>query len=152
VVIAIISFLTSVVLVSLSGSREQAHEARAEAEYRTFETAIELYRQDHGGYPADVNRDIPSGLEGYLNMSRWPDAPWPDSLYDWDNWDINGEDVIQLSIRFCEMGQPSTCNFPNTEWAKNFDVYSAAYFCIEGDCRSHSSKPKDHPGYCLNCQ
>lgn len=151
IVVAIIGLLSSIVFASLNGTREDAYEARSEAEFRTFRQAVALYREDNGDYPPDAERGVPPGLEPYLSTGSWPEAPWPDSVYDWDVWEIDGDQVVQLSVRFCEIDKPSTCNFPDEDWAENFDTYSAAYYCIEGDCRAHESKPEDHPGYCINC-
>jgi hypothetical protein len=125
-----------------------------------METALEMYKLDHGGeYPADANRDIPSGLEQYLaggDVDNWPKAPWPGSVYDWDNWeDPDDSDlrIYQVSIRFCPAGGDiTTCKFPEEDWAANFDVNSSVYYCIEGNCRAHINEDIDYPGYCVNCQ
>lgn len=127
--------------------------ARAKLEFRSLATAIHLYAEDHGGMPPDVARGLPPGLEAYLAGGHWPDAPWPGSVYDWDNWTdpVTGTPILQVSIRFCPLGQPTQCVFPNEEWATNFDHLSAVYYCFEGQCRSHMTRPIDHPGYCINC-
>jgi hypothetical protein len=33
----------------------------------------------------------------------------------------------------------------------SWDSYSAMYYCVKGSCRSHQSKPINHPGFCINC-
>ena len=152
VVIAIVGILAAVVLTNISNARHSAFEARAQMEIRSFATAMQLYLSTHGDYPDDVDRGIPSGLETYLASDGWPQGPWPDSIYDWDNWEIDGERVIQLSVRFCPVGGPlSACTFPKASWANNFDIHSAYFYCFEGACRSHVSRPRNHPGYCMNC-
>ncbi len=155
VVIAILGILSSIVLVSLNQARSSAALARTKLEFRSLTTAIELYMEDHGGvYPADVDRNLPPGLEAYLSTGNWPNAPWPGSVYDWDNWtDPNtGMPIIQISVRFCPMGGPlSACRFPDESWANNFGIDSAVYYCIEGSCRPHINEPVDYPGYCINC-
>jgi prepilin-type N-terminal cleavage/methylation domain-containing protein len=152
VVIAILGVLSSVVLASLAKARSSAALARSKLEFRSLATAIELYTEDHNGvFPADVNRSLPPGLETYLSGGNWPSAPWPDSVYDWENWTDpdTGLPILQISVRFCtDIG---VCNIPNEPWAAGFDYYSAAYYCIEGACRSHISQPVDYPGYCINC-
>ena len=157
VVVAIVGTLSTVVLASLSSTREKANLSRARAESHAFFIALELYLNDHGGdYPADASRNIPPGIEPYLSGSgSWPLGPWPNSVYDWDNWDDPdhpGKKIYQISIRFCPSGGPlSACTFPPEPWAQNFDVDSAVYYCVSGYCRAHQSHPVTYPGYCLNC-
>lgn len=159
VVIAIIGLLSGIVVINLTQTMERSRLTLALTQLKEFERALWFYMSDHGDqYPADVNRGIPAGMEDYLNTAHWPEEyPWPGCEYDWDNWDIpSGEPgypgkIIQLSIRFCPLNQPENCRFPHASWAADFDYYSAVYWCIEGPCRSHSSKPIDHPGYCVNC-
>jgi prepilin-type N-terminal cleavage/methylation domain-containing protein len=62
VVIAIIALLASVVLVALNGAREKAKSALALQSIRQMQTALELYYDDMGFYPPDVNRGWDPGL------------------------------------------------------------------------------------------
>lgn len=156
IVIGILAVLGGIVVGSLLTGRDKAYTAKARLEFRSLNNALELYKIDNGGYPADVDRGLPSGLEVHLAGEHWPDAPWPGSVYDWDNWedpDNPGERIIQFSIRFCAIGEtdPENCSFPQETWAEDFDINSAVYFCVEGSCRPHNSQLVDYPGYCLNC-
>lgn len=161
VVIAIIGILSAVVLASLNSARNKAYLARSQGELREVAIALELYADSHGGdYPSDVSRDLPSGIEQYLGGDDWPDAPWPGSVYDWDNWapgDLSHppyEQVYQISVRFCPSpSSPITdCTFPDEDFVDGtWDAKSAVYYCVQGPCRSHSSELADHPGHCLNC-
>ncbi len=158
VVISILGIMSAIALPVYSEARQATFLARTKAETKSIVTALELYKNATGIYaPPDVNRGLPPGLEDYLAGGNWPNAPWPGSVYDWDVWDTDDlsyppyTQVQQISIRFCPLGEPEQCNFPNQPWAQNFDYYSSVYFCIEGPCRAHSSQPLDHPGYCLNC-
>ncbi len=154
VVIGIIGILSSVTLILLNKARSSASLARAKTEFKSLETAINFYYEDNGSMPEDVSRDLPPGLEVYLSGGDWPNAPWPGTVYDWDNWedpDNPEERIYQISVRFCPLNEPENCQFPEEDWAENFDYYSALYYCVSGNCRSHISKPIDHPGYCVNC-
>lgn len=158
VVIGIVLILFSAIFFSIVRSREMVFFGRANKEVDTIVESIGLYYLDHDKtYPEDVDRDIPPGLEEYLGPGEWPQAPWPGSFYDYDYWSADAlayppyEDIIQISIRFCPYGDSSSCKFPHQSWAKDFDYYSSAFYCLKGPCRSHSSRPVDHPGYCLNC-
>ncbi len=53
VVVSIIGMLASVVLVSLQGARNKAKDAKIILEIRELTKAMELYRLDNNGYPAD---------------------------------------------------------------------------------------------------
>jgi prepilin-type N-terminal cleavage/methylation domain-containing protein len=158
IVISILGVIAALILPLLWRSRDSAYTARTQVELRTIAEGTKFLSVEQGGYPADVNRDLPNGLEMYLGPGEWPKAPWPGSVYDWDNWAPSAlqyepkEQVYQISVRFCPLGQPESCTFPNEAWAENFDYYSAYYYCIKGPCRSHSSKPVEHPGYCVNCE
>ncbi|MEX0918439.1 MAG: type II secretion system protein [Candidatus Paceibacterota bacterium] len=157
IVLAIIGILTSIVLSSFQSVRQMAYLVKAKKEFKSVVESLEQYYQSYGGYPEDVVRDIPPGLEEYLAPGIWPDAAWPDSVFDWDNWSPGSlshepkEQIYQISVRFCPIGEPDKCRFPKTTWAEDFDINSSVYYCIEGPCRSHSSRPVDHPGYCINC-
>jgi prepilin-type N-terminal cleavage/methylation domain-containing protein len=156
IVISIIAMLAGVVLQSVRSAQKKAYSARSTQEFKSMALALELYQGDNNGnYPSDASRSLPPGLEQYLAGGAWPTAPWPNSVYDWDNWDdpdFPGEKIYQISVRFCPSGGPlSACTFPNEPWATNFDIDSAAYYCISGNCRSHASQPKTYPGYCVNC-
>ncbi|HYE22733.1 MAG TPA: prepilin-type N-terminal cleavage/methylation domain-containing protein [Verrucomicrobiae bacterium] len=155
VVVAIIGFLASVALVSLNRTRAKAYYARAAKETVELSKALNFYLDAHGSFPADVDRSLPPGLEVYLPSGDWPNAPWPGSVYDWDNWaDPNNpsQNIYQISIRFCPIGGPiSSCKFPLEEWAQDFQVNSAVYYCLSGSCRSHISEPLGFPGKCINC-
>src|SRR3989338_3967288 len=155
VVISIIGILATLTMPYYVSARKAAYVASAKAELRNVAVAVERYSIDIGGYPADVNRNLPPGLETYLAPGTWPQAPWPGSVYDWDNWAPASlsyppnTQTYQISIRFCT--DTNTCAFPNEPWAQNFDYYSAAYYCVSGSCRAHSSQPTTHPKYCINC-
>lgn len=168
VVIGVIGILGSGILILIKSAYLKAYQAKSKAELKSIAQAIHLYMTDNNfNYPADVSRDLPSGLEEYLSSKpNWPKAPWPDSVFDWDYWDSNADNpdagtlsfpptgrVYQISVRFCPLNNPSACHFPEEEWASNFDYYSSAYWCLEGSCRAHGSMPFDHPGCCLggNC-
>ncbi|MBX4192559.1 type II secretion system GspH family protein [Candidatus Parcubacteria bacterium] len=159
VVLAIIAILASILLPAFYQAKKQAYFVRSKAELREVAKAVQIYtiNDNNGNYPPDATRDLPPGLEKYLSSGSWPKAPWPNSMYDWDNWapsDLSYppfETVRQVSIRFCPAGQPTQCTFPNETWAAGFDYYSGVYYCIEGPCRAHSAQPTTHPALCVNC-
>lgn len=54
VVIAIIGILAGIVLVSLSGARSSARDARRQSNINSIKTAMELYYNDNNGYLQQV--------------------------------------------------------------------------------------------------
>ena len=60
VVIAIIGILAAVVLVSLNSARSKSRDARRIADVRQVMTALELFYNDNGGYPAVTSATVNS--------------------------------------------------------------------------------------------
>jgi len=151
IVISIISTLATVTFPVFRNAKQKTYHVRTLQEFRAFNEALTLYLIDNNDeLPADVNRDVPPGLEDYLSSDDWPDAPYPGSVYDWDNIPSASPPYAQISVRFCDISG-NNCNFPDADWADDFDKSSSMYFCFYGGCRAHPSKPVDHPGYCVNC-
>ncbi|HEX5429491.1 MAG TPA: prepilin-type N-terminal cleavage/methylation domain-containing protein [Patescibacteria group bacterium] len=71
VVIAIIGILAAVVLVSLSSARAKSRDARRISDMNQMQTALELFYNDTGAYPATVATDgtgtITCGTGDYLD-------------------------------------------------------------------------------------
>jgi prepilin-type N-terminal cleavage/methylation domain-containing protein len=154
VVISILAVLFLIFGGNVFNQKERGYLARANGEFNVMRSAVNLFVLDNGDYPADVTRNIPPGLEDYVqpnDLDRWPSAPWPGSVYDYDAYQVGGVWAFQISIRFCEVGRPDTCQFPKTEWAEDFGVNSSVYFCFEGPCKAHPNMPANYPGYCVNC-
>ncbi|MCX6791224.1 MAG: prepilin-type N-terminal cleavage/methylation domain-containing protein [Candidatus Gribaldobacteria bacterium] len=158
IVIAIIGILSAFTFLQYGDAVKKSRYSRAQTELSSIARGILMYSIDHkNNFPLDVSRDLPPGLDHYMSIENsWPRAAWPESVFDWDNWidPSTGQPIYQISIRFCPLnpvGSIDFCKFPDEAWAKDFDYYSAAYWCIQGACRSHISKPIDHPGWCINC-
>ncbi|MEK7218114.1 MAG: prepilin-type N-terminal cleavage/methylation domain-containing protein [Patescibacteria group bacterium] len=153
IVIAILTILTSFIFGRVGGAMEKARMSRARAELSEIAKATVQMAIDHQGtWPNDVDRDVPPGIQEYLGPGNWPYAPWPGSVYDWDSFTgSDGKPAYQISIRFCPLGHPELCSFPDEPWAEDFNYFSSVYYCIQGKCRAHPSQPDSHPGYCLNC-
>lgn len=158
-VIVVLGILTVIGVTAYQGSVRDSYHTRADVELQTLANATKLYATKYNEYPADANRGIPAGLNEFIRgedaSDAWPSAPWPESIYDYDAWDLDSDgknETFQVSIRFCPAGGPiSACTFPQEPWVQNFDANSAYYYCIKGYCRAHQSRPVTHPGYCVNC-
>ena len=156
IVIAIIGILSSVIISNVRDVRDAAYFVKSKVELKSVYESVELYKADHNdSYPADTDRDVPPGLQQYLGPGIWPDAAWPGSVFDWENWTEpnTGKKIFQISIRFCPAGgQLVQCHFPDEDWAEDFGVNSAVFYCLGGPCRPHINEQPNYPGYCVNCK
>lgn len=157
IVIVVIAVLAVIGVVAYRGISSRAYLNRATSELSYMARSVKLYHTDRARYPDDVERNIPVEIFDYSGSSvspRWPEAPWPGSIYDYDYFiGSDGREVSQISVRFCPISGPiEACHFPREPWANNFDVQSSVYWCIAGSCRAHPNMADDHPGYCINCQ
>lgn len=66
VVITILAILMAFLLPNLFQQKEKSIMSRAMAEFNVMRTAINLFVLDNDDYPADVSRNIPPGLEDYV--------------------------------------------------------------------------------------
>lgn len=169
VVISVIGVIATLVYsLVLPRWKERGYYTRSISELNTMANALNLYVAKYNDYPADADRDVPAGIkeftQGQEGSNTWPDAPYPDSVYDYEAWPAGGpydpEPTYQISIRFCNGGQHAICKAKAQKYLKdyvdantlnNWDSESSMYFCIKGSCRAHKTKPTTHPGYCINC-
>jgi type II secretion system protein G len=85
VVIAIIGILSAVVLVSLNSARQKSRDAKRLADVRQLMTALELFYNDNGGYPAATTGTIAAAAQATSGgtawstyfAGTWPAAPTP---------------------------------------------------------------------------
>lgn len=176
-ILIVISLTAAIVVgytyISARKGKEKAYYTRAVSELSVISNAIKLQVQENNIYPDDVSRALPAGVEEYIATpnDEWPNAPWPGTVYDYENWD-SGQ-VIQVSARFCLAGQNTICKDNAAKYLKqlvkacspdtqtclsqddldDWDALSAVYICIKenlssatAQCRSHSSMPLTHPG------
>jgi prepilin-type N-terminal cleavage/methylation domain-containing protein len=76
VVIAIIGLLASVVLLALNSARAKSRDAKRLADVRQLSTALELFYNENGGYPAASATFTPIGLTPTF-VATLPSAPTP---------------------------------------------------------------------------
>ncbi|MDD3711848.1 MAG: prepilin-type N-terminal cleavage/methylation domain-containing protein, partial [Patescibacteria group bacterium] len=75
VVIAIIGILATLAVVALQNARKSARDAKRIADVKQIQTALELYYNDVGEYPAEVTSTIAYSNNVY--MAVVPTAPTP---------------------------------------------------------------------------
>jgi prepilin-type N-terminal cleavage/methylation domain-containing protein len=150
IVVAILVILATLTVVYLARARQRAKLTRVTTELTSISNSLAQYAEDNNyQYPADVSREVPPGLEKYLQGGTWPESIWPNGVFDWDNWIISGQQVYQITYRLCDTSDPiSTCRDPVL--FPNFVRNSGIFYCISGPCVPHQSTPTV-PGYCVNC-
>ncbi|NCU43236.1 prepilin-type N-terminal cleavage/methylation domain-containing protein [Candidatus Falkowbacteria bacterium] len=79
VVVAIIGILAAVSVVALNTARARARDSRRVADVRQMQTALELYYNDEGTYPASAapGGQIKASTSGTVYMSQIPTPPSP---------------------------------------------------------------------------
>lgn len=110
IVIVVVAILAAVTLTAFRGAQERAYRNRAIGEASALAKATQVFHTINERYPADVERNVPAEIAPYISgdSSNWPYAPWPNSVYDYDYFvGSDGNEVAQISIRFCPIGGPS---------------------------------------------
>ena len=151
VVVALIAILSYLSVVGYTRSKQKSKLARVSSELTEISLSVQQYYEDNNyQYPADTSRGVPPGLEKYLAGGTWPKSVWPNGVFDWDNWLIQGSRVCQATYRLCDVSDPdSSCSDPVL--FPHFVRNSSIFYCITGHCVPHESTPLV-PGYCVNCK
>ncbi|HOZ53179.1 MAG TPA: prepilin-type N-terminal cleavage/methylation domain-containing protein [bacterium] len=77
VVIAIIGILATLAVVSLQNARAQGRDAKRVADIKQVQTALELYFNDQGYYPASTSATSSISYGANIYMANFPKAPTP---------------------------------------------------------------------------
>jgi general secretion pathway protein G len=77
VVIAIIGLLSTLAVVALNNARMKARDAKRVSDIKQIQTAVELYYNDAGGYPAAVTGGSSIASAGVTYMASVPTNPAP---------------------------------------------------------------------------
>lgn len=77
VVIAIIGLLSTMAVVALNSARSKSRDARRISDVKQIQTALELYYNDHGGYPGVTANQISTstGMATYMSVVPQPPSP-----------------------------------------------------------------------------
>ncbi len=95
VVIALIGILSTLVLANLNSARERSRDAQRKADLRNIQTALRLYYNDAGGFPATLpDWGTEFSRSGTIYMSVLPKDPLTSQSYrytyiDDDNYTID---------------------------------------------------------------
>jgi general secretion pathway protein G len=76
VVIAIIAILATIVGVNVLGALEDANRGSAQAQIRTFKTAIVSYKLAFGKFPDNLDQLINNSKRPFLDAREVPMDPW----------------------------------------------------------------------------
>lgn len=104
VVISIIGILTALVMSNMNAARERARDAQRKSDLRSIQTALRLYYNDVGGYPAGTGTI--TGCDGACTwgqpwiknsityMNTLPDDPLPGQDYRYTSADVEGYTLV----------------------------------------------------------
>ncbi len=117
VVIAIIGLLASVVLLALNSARARSRDAKRLADVRQMSSAIELYVNDNGAYPATLGSLIAT------YMPSLPTAPTPvdGGCFGSNNTYVYSSTATSYTITFC-LGASAGGNAPGTRQLINGNI------------------------------
>ena len=114
VVIAIIGLLSTLSIVALNQARARARDARRLADVKQIQTALEMYYNDKGGYPAAVTPgasivDPAASTTVYMDIVPTPPLPsdgtgcaTPDSKgYTYTVSNFNGVTSGSYTLQYC---------------------------------------------------
>lgn len=96
VVIAIIGILSSVVMVSLTGPRQKARDAKRISDIKQIQLALELYNEANGEYPDTVATLLTGNF-----MSSEPKDPSTNVSYPYDNYTNSSGDDCATNGQVC---------------------------------------------------
>lgn len=137
VVIAIIGVLSSVVLASLGSARGRANDAKIRSDLRQISTALALYYDKYGTYPAGVSTDAiatalqPLVTEGFISsIPSSPNSSYPYRYHLYGPGDTGGLVVGTLTATPASTGYPGTCR-PWASTVNNWCTQAAStYYCL----------------------
>lgn len=81
VVIAIIALLSTLSVVALGGARAKARDARRLSDIKQIQTALEMYLDSSGTYPASLTARTPLSYGGLVFLPKVPDDPISNNQY-----------------------------------------------------------------------
>ena len=89
VVVTIIGILASVVVLNLGGKTDEAKVARVNADFKNLDTAVDLFRNDHGIWPESIEELVsgpahPTTGEETEYIKELPSDPWTNQPYELD--------------------------------------------------------------------
>ncbi len=127
IVVVILGILASVVIVSVSGVREDSEKAAFVASGRIFAEAAARFHLDHGAYPNDTTPgELPDGYAEYINYTKWL-APTPVG----GQWDaeLNEDGIISaVGVVFTAANRKSSAYMQEIDVAIDDGVLATGYF------------------------
>ncbi|MDD5031956.1 MAG: type II secretion system protein [Patescibacteria group bacterium] len=104
VVIAIIGLLSTLAVVALNNARQKSRDARRVSDIKQIQTALELYYNDAGAYPADLTfgtGSVSYGGTTYTSILPSNPSPWNDGSCPNSDYDYSQADSTTYSLTFC---------------------------------------------------
>ncbi len=110
VVIGIIIIIAAAILTVIPGMRQKTQEKATKAFMERLDVALEQYYSD--------NRSYPSGDITNVKTALWPSDPTSKQYIEFDDNEINGDDIVDY------WGNPFVYATPGTQNTGSYDLYS----------------------------
>ena len=143
IVMAIIAILSTVTFLTINPREltEKSRTSSAKESLQHIANAANIYAANYGMYPPDEVRNIPQAFIEFLAPGAWPGGPFPDSVYDWDNWSNStcwdgSTGIIQITLR----------DINDYEDKEDYTFY----YVLQGQGIPHCMN-SDVKGICVNC-
>ncbi len=118
ITVVIIGILSSISIPAYVATVDKFHYGKAQIQMGCLKRELEGYRIENGYFPADVfSNTVPVGIECFYQQNT-EQVPF-DSKYDYENWQIGGGCVIQITF----LGKDKIRNTRS-----NTDAYQAVGF------------------------
>ena len=101
VVIAIIGLLSTLAVVALNNARSKARDAKRISDIKQIQTALELYYNDAGAYPAAITAGDALSYDGTNYMSIIPSDPTPADNGCPEGYTYSQADSTTYSLSYC---------------------------------------------------
>ena len=124
VVISIIGVLATLITANLNAARSRSRDAVRKADLNSLKTALRLYYNDNGTYPASASWGEEWSSSSNVYMSKTPSDPLPDQSYSY-TYDA-GNDTYAL-IACLENTSDSKCS---TDGSGNVLTCSSGSGCV----------------------
>ncbi len=124
VVISIIGVLATLITANLNAARSRSRDAVRKADLKNIQTALRLYYNDSGAYPASINWGEEWSNTSNVYMNEVPADPLPDQSYTYTRDTDNDTYILSACL---ENTSDAKCN---TDGSGNIVACTSGSGCL----------------------